>query len=195
MFVKKSISKGRTFLVFAQGYRKNGKVRHKTVEKIGYLDELEKLYADPISHFKEVAKQKSKEEINEYVIKNLRTKVIDETSNAKNLGYVALREIYKELQLEQFFNNKNKELKVQFDLNKIFSLLVYSRILFPSSKKETFEGRNRFFENFDGFELQDIYRSLDYFNEYKEEIETLLWNNTKDSYNRNADNLYYDCTN
>lgn len=195
MFVKKSISKGRTFLVFAQGYRKNGKVRHKTVEKIGYLDELEQLYADPISHFKEVAKQKSKEEINEYVIKNLKTKVIDESSKAKNLGYVALREIYKELQLERFFNNKNRELKVQFDLNKIFSLLVYSRIMYPGSKKETFEGRNRFFENFDGFELQDIYRSLDYFNEYKEEIETLLWNNTKDSYNRNADNLYYDCTN
>ena len=42
MFVKKSISNGRTFLVFAQGYRKNGKVRHKTIEKIGYLDDFVK---------------------------------------------------------------------------------------------------------------------------------------------------------
>ena len=59
MFVKKSISNGRTFLVFAQGYRKNGKVKHKTIEKIGYLDELEKIYDDPIAHFKQIAKQKS----------------------------------------------------------------------------------------------------------------------------------------
>ena len=44
MFVKKSISNGRTFLVFAQGYRKKGKVRHKTIEKIGYLDDLKKQF-------------------------------------------------------------------------------------------------------------------------------------------------------
>ena len=195
MFVKKSISNGRTFLVYAQGYRKDGKVRHKTIEKIGYLDELNKLYDDPISHFKEIAKQKSKEDINEYTIKNLKTKTIDNSSKAKNLGYVALREIYKELDLERFFNSKNKILKVQFDLNKIFSLLIYSRILYPGSKKETFEGKDRFFESFDGFELQDVYRSLDYFNQYKEEIEALLWNSTKERYKRNTDNLYYDCTN
>ena len=90
---------------------------------------------------------------------------------------------------------KNENLKVKYHLNDIFSLLVFSRIMYPSSKKETFEGRNRFFEKFDNFELQDVYRSLDYFNQYKEEIEALLWNNTKDLYNRNTDNLYYDCTN
>lgn len=195
MFVKKSISNGRTFLVYAQGYRKNGKVRHKTIEKIGYLDELEKEYDDPIAHFKELAKQKSKEEIKEFTIKNLNTKTIDNSSKPKNLGYVALREIYKELGLTEFMNEKNKNSKITYNLNKIFSLLVYSRIMYPSSKKETFEKRDRFFEDFEGFNLKDIYRSLDYFNGYKDEIETLLWENTKDKYNRNADNLYYDCTN
>ena len=96
MFVKKSISNGRTFLVFAQGYRKNGKVKHKTIEKIGYLDDLKEIYDDPISHFKELAKQKSKNEITEFTIKNLNTKIIDNTSNFKNLGYIALQKIYKE---------------------------------------------------------------------------------------------------
>ena len=167
MFVKKSISNGRTFLVFAQGYRKNGKVKHKTIEKIGYLDDLEKIYDDPISHFKELAKQKSKNEITEFTIKNLNTKVIDNTSNFKNLGYIALKKIYKELGLDKFMEDKNENLKVKYDLDDIFSLLVFSRIMYPSSKKETFEVRNRFFEGFDNFELQDIYRSLDYFNQYK----------------------------
>ena len=195
MFVKKSISNGRVYLVYAQGYRINGKVRHKTIEKIGYLDDLKKLYDDPIAHFKEVAKQMNEENIMEYTIKNLNTKIIDNTSKAKNLGYVALRKIYKELDLEKFFKEKNKNLKVKFDLNKIFSLLVFSRIMFPGSKKETFEKKDRFFEDFEGFELEDVYRSLDYFNQYKEEIETLLWERTKDAYKRNTDNLYYDCTN
>ena len=195
MFVKKGISNGRVYLVYAQGYRINGKVKHKTIEKIGYLEDLKKLYDDPIAHFKEIAKQKSREEINEFTIKNLRSKIIDNSSKSKNLGYVALREIYKELGLENFLKDKNKKLKITYDLHKIFSLLVYSRILFPGSKKEAYEKRDRFFENFDGFELEDIYRSLDYFNQYKEEIETLLWNNTKNKYNRKTDNLYYDCTN
>ncbi len=195
MFVKQSISHGRVFLTFAQGYRINGKVRHKTIEKIGYLDDLKKEYDDPIAHFKEIAKQKSKEQITEITIKNLNTKNIDNSSSPKNLGYIPLRKIYQELGLDEFMLSKSKNLKIDYDLNKIFSLLVYSRILFPASKKETFEGRDRFFENFKDFILKDVYRSLDYFNKYKNEIEALLWNNTKDKYKRNTDNLYYDCTN
>ena len=195
MFVKKSNCHGRIFLSFAQGYRVNGKVRHKTIEKIGYLDELEKKYDDPIAHFKEIAKQRSIEQVTEITIKNLNTKIIDSSSYTKNLGYIPLNKIYEELGLDDFMSSKNKSLKIDYDLNKIFSLLVYSRIMYPSSKKETFEGKDRFFENFDEFTLKDVYRSLDYFNEYKEEIETLLWNNTKDKYKRKTDNLYYDCTN
>lgn len=195
MFVKKSISNGRIFLSFAQGYRIDGKVRHKTIEKIGYLDDLKKEYDDPISHFKELAKLKNNDEIKDFTIKNLNTKSIDSTSKAKNLGYVVLREIYKELDLDKFINEKNKNLKIKYNLNEIFSLLTFSRIMYPGSKKEAYEKRDRFFEKFNNFELKDIYRSLDYFNSYKEEIETLLWNKTKDSYNRKTDNLYYDCTN
>lgn len=195
MYVKKSGYKGKTYLSLVEGYRIDGKVRHKTIEKLGYLEDLKKLYDDPITHFKEIAKQKNKEEINEFTIKNLKNKIIDESSNSKNLGYVALREIYKEFGLKDFFKEKNNNLKVKYDLNQIFSLLVYSRIMYPASKKETFENRKNFFEDFDNFELQDVYRSLDYFNQYKEDIETIIWNNTKETYNRNTDNLYYDCTN
>ena len=43
-----------------------GKVKQKTVEKLGYLDELEKLYPDPIAHFKALAKERTRE--SEYMI-------------------------------------------------------------------------------------------------------------------------------
>lgn len=61
-------------------------------------------------------------------------------------------------------------------------------------KKETFENKNNFFEKFD-FSLYDIYCSLDYFNSSKEEIELLIWNNTKNKYWRDTSKTYYDCTN
>ena len=195
MYVKQSVSHGKTYLSIVEGYRINGKVRQKTIKKLGYLDDLKKLFDDPIAHFKTVAKEMNKEEIKEFTIKKFNKKTIDVSSKPKNLGYVALKEIYKELGLSEFLKEKNRNIKFKFVLDKIFSLLVFSRILYPGSKKETFEKRDRFFEDFDDFSLKDIYRALDYFPSFKEEIESLLWEKTKNTYNRNTDNLYYDCTN
>lgn len=49
------------YLVITDAYRVDGKVKRRTVKKIGYLSELEKEFNDPIAHFKEVAKQMTEE--------------------------------------------------------------------------------------------------------------------------------------
>ena len=60
MYLQKSKnSAGKVYLSFVQGYRQNGKVKHKTVEKLGYLEDLEKIYDDPISYFKAVAEERN----------------------------------------------------------------------------------------------------------------------------------------
>lgn len=195
MFLKKSISNGKIYLSFVQGYRdENGKVKQKTVEKLGYLDDLKKDYADPIVHFKELAKQKNTNEITELVIKNINNKTIDKDIIQKNLGYSILKKIYNELDIATFLNSKQKNLKINYELNDVFSLLVFSRILYPSSKKETYENKNIYFDNFD-FSEDDMYRALTYLKDYKEEIELLLWNNTKEKYKRDNSKTFYDCTN
>ena len=195
MFLKQSKSHNRIYLSFVQGYRdETGKIKHKTIKKIGYLDELEKQFDNPIEYFKNIAKEKNSIEITEYTIKNLNTKTIDENVNSKNLGYIVLKKIYKELQIDNFLSNEQKKLKMQYDLNKIFELLIFSRILFPASKNETFNNKDVFFEKFD-FSLKDLYRSLDYFNDFKDDILKLIWDNTKDKYNRDTSISYYDTTN
>ena len=195
MFLKQSKSHNRIYLSFVQGYRdETGKIKHRTVKKIGYLDELEKQFDNPIEHFKNIAKEKNNNEITEYTIKNLNTKTIDENVNSKNLGYIVLKKIYKELQIDNFLSNEQKKLKMKYDLNKIFELLIFSRILFPASKNETFNNKDIFFEKFD-FSLKDLYRSLDYFNSFRDDILRLIWDNTKDKYNRDASISYYDTTN
>ena len=103
---------------------------------------------------------------------------------------MCIKKIYGELGLKIFFKDKQSKLNIEYDLNDIFSLLIYSRIMFPGSKKDTFDNKNRFFEDFN-FSLKDLYRSLDYFNSYKEDIQTLIWNSTKDKYNRDTTNSYY----
>lgn len=194
MFVKQNKSHKGILLTFTIGYRENGKVKHKNIETIGYLEDLKKIYNDPISHFKEIAKQRSNEEINELVIKNLKSKTIDENSSSKNLGYIILKNIFQELELDKYLNDKQKKYKFDYNLNSIFQLLVYSRILYPSSKNETYNNKNIFFENFD-FSLKNLYRSLDYFHDFKDDILKLVWDNTKKSYNRDTTISYYDTTN
>ena len=168
MFLKACPSyKGRIYLSFVQGYRdENGKCKQRTIQKLGYLEDLKKEYDDPIAHFKEISKQKNYNEITELTIKNLNSKLIDINNIDKNLGYIIPKNIYSELGLKTFFNYKQKSLNIDYSLNDIFSLLVFSRIMFPGSKKDTYDNRNRFFESFD-FSLKDLYRSLDHFNYYK----------------------------
>ena len=187
--------KGKIYLSFVQGYRdENGKVKQKTIEKIGYLDDLKKQYDDPIAHFKKIAKQKSKEDINELVIKNLKCKIIDNNSISKNLGYVVLKKIYQELGITNILNLEQKKLKIKYNLDDILSMLIYMRILKPSSKKNNFENMNMLFENYD-FSLNDVYRSLTFLNPIKEKIQKVIWDNTKDKYKRDTKCSFYDCTN
>ena len=187
--------KGKIYLSFVQGYRdENGKVKQKTIEKIGYLDDLKKQYDDPIAHFKKIAKQKSKDDINELVIKNLKCKIIDNNSISKNLGYVVLKKIYQELGITNILNLEQKKLKIKYNLDDILSMLIYMRILKPSSKKNNFENMNMLFENYD-FSLNDVYRSLTFLNPIKEKIQKVIWDNTKDKYKRDTKCSFYDCTN
>ena len=81
--------------------------------------------------------------------------------NLKNVGYGILKELYKELALDKFWNWKTRGLSVKYSIDQIFRLLVFSRILYPGSKKKAFDNRSIFFEDFKGFSLDDIYYSLD----------------------------------
>ena len=195
MFLRKSLSNGKIYLSFVQGYRDEfGKVKQKTIKKLGYLDDLKKQYDDPIAFFKAFAKSKNEEILTEYTIKNINSKSISLHSKPKNLGYVFLKIIYSELGISNFLNNFQNNLKINYSLNDILSMLVFMRVLKPDSKKDNFENMNLLFENYD-FSLDDLYRSLTNLNPLKEQIQKIIWENTKDKYKRDTSCSYYDCTN
>ena len=98
---------GKTRLSIRRGFRdKDGKVKNITIQNLGDLKDLKKIYEDPIAHFKEVVKQMNDEEKNNS--KPL-TVTIDKneelelgTDNIKNFGYSALSKIYHELEIDKF---------------------------------------------------------------------------------------------
>jgi transposase len=196
MFVKKhKQANGRVILSITHGYKLNGKSKHKTFKTLGYLDELEKQYDNPIDYFKTVAKQMSDEYNDEekfdLSITNNRN---IEDGEFKNLGHFALKKIYDELDLNTFFKEKQKNLKIDYKLSEIFKLLIFNRVISPSSKKNAFENKDNFFDTFN-FQQHDIYRSLDYFNKFTRDV--IKHNNAKieSIYERNKELAYYDVTN
>ena len=201
MYLKKSTkaSTGRTQLSIVEGYRDENKiVRTKTIKFLGYLDELQKKYDDPIAHFKEVAKQmtlEKKETEKPITLEIDRTKKLPVgADNLRNLGYLAASKIYHELEIDQFFANRQRQTRAEYNLNSIFRALVFSRLISPDSKKGSYESFGQFFDKCD-FSLEDVYRSLDIFEKYQSDLQVWMHEHIRAKYGRDTSLVYYDVTN
>lgn len=201
MYLKKSTSSktGRTQVSIVHGFRdREGKTRQKTIQTLGYLDVLEKEYEDPITHFEQIAKEmdQARKVENSTISLSIspQTSLPVGTDNRKNFGHVAFSHLYHELELDYFINNRRRYTKAEYNHNAIFKLLVYSRLLLPSSKKRAFEHRNFFFDKMD-FSLDDVYRSLSFFTKFKDEMLLSLHNRISTLYGRDTSLVYYDVTN
>ena len=82
----------------------------------------------------------------------------------------------------------------KYDLNNILSNLLYSRIIFPSSKLATYNLSKKFIEQ-PNFELQHIYRALEVIAKENDFVQSELYKNSLKYSKRNTGILYYDCTN
>lgn len=200
MFLSKYYSKktGRTYLQIVHGYRdKEGKSKRNVIESLGYVDELEKKYDDPIAYFTEVAKQMEAERLeNKQLTITIDTdsQVDRGSQNRKNFGHVVFSKVYHELELDRFFNNKQRHEKFEFNSNSIMKVMLFARLLYPCSKRATVEIKDRFFDKAD-FTLDDVYDCLTHFNKIEKEAQQFIHQQIVAQYDRKTDLIYYDVTN
>ena len=200
MHLKKSYDKrsGRTYLSIVHGYRDtDGKSKSKVIESLGYLDILEKKYADPITHFTnrvqsmEVERKESKTvtiafDMEEELERNIVMR--------KNYGSVVFSKVYHELEIDRFLNNARRHEKFIFNTEAMMRLLVYTRLLWPCSKRASLQSKDQFFEKFD-FTLDDLYDGLTHFDKIADALQQHLHEQVVEQYNRKTDLIYYDVTN
>lgn len=201
MYLKQSkTSSGRIYLSIVDGYYDNIKKcsRTVTVESIGYLDDMMKLYTDPISHFaervEELKREKAERNAAVSLTFNHSDTIVPGQVYTKSFGYAALSKIYHELNINTFLINRQRHSKEEYDANTIMKMLVYSRLLAPASKKKSYENREWFFEK-GNYSLDDVYRCLTFLAKHNDSLQ--LWLNTKikDNYGRDTSLIYYDVTN
>jgi transposase len=189
---------GRVWLSIVKKFSQDGISKTRTVEKIGWLHELEDSFDDPIAHFKAYAKELTERERElsapRTIIIHPLKKIDTRTDNRKNLGFVALSSIYYELGLDVFFENRQRHKNFGYSTDAIIRLLSFNRILHPASKKSAWESRKTYFESFD-FSLDDTYRALTHAAKLKDALMAYLNRRISELYVRDTELVYYDVTN
>ena len=201
MFLKKDKRpNGRVYLSIVEGYRDphTKKSKQRKVKSIGFLDDLEKEYDDPLSFFSNLAKEMTKEANEKDLPLDFSfspNETIDTSSVLrKNLGFSVLSYFYHKLEINKFFINRQRNLNIKYSLNNIFQMLVYSRVLHPSSKKKSYENMDNYFLDYN-FHINNVYRALDYFNMYKNDLLLHIHEMVRLNYGRDTSRVYYDVTN
>lgn len=109
-------------------------------------------------------------------------------------GYLFLQSIYYQMHIEKICRKLKLKYKFKYDINAIFSDLIYARILEPSSKRSSFKVASEFLEK-PSYELHDVYRALDVLGNECDMIQAEVYKNSHFFGNRNDKILYYDCSN
>lgn len=172
--------------------------REKTIQSLGYVSQLRKTYDDPVAHFTRVAAEmtaQKKEERSVQILIDTTAKMSTGTNDVKNVGYGVLKELYKQLEIDKFWNWKTRNLSIRYSVDQIFRLLVFSRILSPASKKGTFDNRDFYFEDFGDFSLDDVYHALDIICENSEALQKWIYDHSGKICSRDLSVSYFDCTN
>ena len=176
----------------------NGKRTTKIFEKLGNQDQVEERFGktDTINKIKEYINELNNEDKETLLRRefNPNKRISPGVKRQFNVGYLFLQKLYYQLKLNEVCDEIQSKYKFQFDLNEILSYLVYSRIIYPSSKLETFKQCQNFIEQ-PKFKLHDEYRALSYIAENMDFIQESLFNNSKNVIDRNSSVIYYDCTN
>lgn len=191
-----------TYLYALKSFRKeDGKCTTKVVEKFGTVEELrEKLNGeDPIEwararvvEMTALEKEENKRVVVEY---DPRAYIQSGEQRSYNGGYLFLQKIYYELGLDYICKKIAKKHKLlKYDLNGILSMLVYTRILYPGSKRSSLEDARKFFEQPE-CTLEQVYRALSLLAEEFNEIQADVYKRSQKLGKRDTQVVYYDLTN
>lgn len=185
-------------------YNRNGKRTTKIIEKIGNYNKVSELANKDnidintwlniyLNDYKE--KHNNSTQLEKVIIEKYSNKLIPkDVINKFNIGYLFLKDIYYSLKINQIVKSITKKYKFEFDLNEVLSNLVFSRIIYPSSKLKTYELSQKFIET-PKYNLENLYRGLTYLNNDLDYIQKELYNNSKTIVDRNTKIMYFDCTN
>ena len=199
MRLKISKSKNATLYYIIKDYTNiDGKRSTKIFDKLGNQQQVEERFGkeNTIIEIKKYINKLNDEDKEELIKRefNPNKRIVPGIKRQFNIGYLFLEKLYNQLRIKNICDSIQDKYQFHFDLNEILSYLVYARVIYPSSKLETFNQCKNFIKQ-PSFELHDEYRALNYIAQNMDFIQEQLFINSKDVLKRNSKVIYYDCTN
>lgn len=192
---------GRVYLSVVQSYRTpEGKTRSRHIRSLGYLDELERSYDDPIAHFQ------AELDAENAAARAAAAPIPVELHPMERIGKRECHRIeagaavpsayfHRDLGIWDFFERRRTARGFAFDPCRILELLVWDRVAHPSSKSAAWEAGDAFPRRC-AFTLDDVYRSLDYLAERADALVKHMNASIEAARGpRDRTRLYYDVTN
>jgi len=186
------------FVYLVESYRDEHKrPKQRVVQSLGTVAELTKENPNAIEELKAWAKSLTfQQQADQFVTLLLDMKEPMASDQFPiNYGYVFLQALYNELHIPEFIEAYQTRTSIQYPLNEILELLVYSRALNPSSKKKTYEEKGNYFFELPDFSLDDVYRSLSHLSSMKDELTLHLHKRIQETRGRDVSLVFYDVTN
>lgn len=189
MFVKitprKKANKTYYYAELVEGYRENGKVKHKRIAYIGAVD------LETAKKLKLVFSSKTKPI-------DLLSLIINTSVDYGNFQY--LYSLFNKLGMTKYFTKHFKPVDSHVTVEtalKYIQLMIINRIIEPSSKLALIEWLEHtpykhFFDV--NVELQTMYRSLEVLEKNLNHVEEFLYKTSIKKFNQNRDELFYDIT-
>ena len=180
----------------------NGKSATKNIECLGSLNKLVKdmkMSEDEVINWARnkalELTNKEKEDSKNIIVSFSQTSLIDKNkTRLYKAGYLFLQCLYYGLRFDNTFRNIKNRYDFEYDIDSIFSDLIYSRIIDPGSKLSSYETAKSFLET-PKYELHDVYRTLSILALEMDYIQTEIYRNSNLLVRRNSKVLYYDCSN
>ena len=117
--------------------------------------------------------------------------------NPKLVSNLLLEKMFEELDLSQLIRSYKNRYEASYDVYGFLKLLVFSRLLDPSSKWATVQKRVNYALPIIKGEIQEfsVYNCLDFIYEHRRAIFNRINSTMIRNYHRTTDRIYYDVTN
>lgn len=209
MHIECTKNSGKPYLRIVEGKytNENGKIKikKKVLKNLGPLSKYDDGKPDFLIRFREKFKNGELDFCDEFntQLKEKKEKISlefgldDFILEPKNIGYFFLNKVYNDLGIDILLNRIKSDSKIEYDLNGIAKMLIFNRILNPSSKKKAFEEKNKYLFPITKCEdINQVYKALDILNEKSKMIQLRMNTKIKQSLiGRKSDLTYYDVTN
>ena len=187
----------KTQIRVTEGYRPypNSAPKQRTVKSFGYLEDQ----IDQDAFWKEVnaCNDSLKQKRDLRIEIPISERMYSENNRILNYGYKFPETVYRLLGIDSFLERyqKTSGFRGKYSLDEIFRYLVMDRILYPASKREAASRLLNYYGLNAEFDLSDIYRALDQFNEVFYDLQQFVSENVKEQFGRDFQYSFYDVTN